>query len=77
MNVLRDKYLLLYGGFHDITHERNDIYLFDLEKKEWIGTDNDECTELELAKNEQKSFQRIKTEPVQEQAVESSTRLKI
>lgn len=27
--------LILFGGIHDITHEKNDMYVFDLASKKW------------------------------------------
>jgi len=26
---------VLFGGIHDITHERNDLHVFDLQTKKW------------------------------------------
>lgn len=31
----KDK-LLLFGGIHDITHEKNDMYIFNTRTKKWV-----------------------------------------
>lgn len=28
--------LLLFGGIHDVTHEKNDIMIFHIEKSRWM-----------------------------------------
>jgi hypothetical protein len=28
-------YMVIFGGFHDVTKELNDLYLFDFETHEW------------------------------------------
>ena len=30
------QYMLVFGGFYDITKELNDMYLFDFENESWI-----------------------------------------
>jgi N-acetylneuraminic acid mutarotase len=34
--VLREKYMMIFGGIYEITKELNDAYLYDIEKNEWI-----------------------------------------
>ena len=36
LNVYKDNYLVLFGGIHEITKELNDLYFYDLRKKEWV-----------------------------------------
>ncbi len=33
--VCYNNFIILFGGIHDITHEKNDVYRFDSEKLVW------------------------------------------
>jgi hypothetical protein len=33
--VCYNNFIILFGGIHDITHEKNDVYSFDSEKLVW------------------------------------------
>lgn len=35
----KDK-LVLFGGIHDITHEKNDMHIFDIASKKWTLIDS-------------------------------------
>ena len=39
--------LILFGGIHDITHELDDIYIYKLDKNEWVEIEKN--TQLEKA----------------------------
>lgn len=37
-------YIALFGGIHDITHELDDLYIFSIEKSQWI--EMEKCTQV-------------------------------
>lgn len=41
-------FILLYCGIHDITHERNDAFLFDTSTMRWIRSEEDSSHNREL-----------------------------
>jgi len=34
--VSYDDFLVLFAGIHDLTHEKNDLYIFSHSKQQWI-----------------------------------------
>ncbi len=36
MNAYKDKYLVLFGGIHEITKELNDMFFYDIKGRNWV-----------------------------------------
>jgi len=54
-------YIIVFGGIHDIAHEKNDLFCFNIEKNEWNKLDSDFTETLQMPekliyKNPEKSL---------------------
>lgn len=53
ITIYKNRYILVFGGIHEVTYEMNDFKLFDIEKKQWrtIDEENKNASESGSPKN--------------------------
>ena len=40
--MYNDRYILIFGGIHEVTYELNDLHIFDLVKNRWFLVNEDD-----------------------------------